>query len=46
MASMTTFSDRYNRQMKELHEYQKRLDQRLSHPRYQPAKLKSSPRKK
>ncbi len=34
MTSMTTFSDRYRRQMRELHDYQKRLDDRLARPRH------------
>ena len=41
MATMTTFPDKYKKIMKELHDYQKRLDERLSKPK----KASASPKK-
>ena len=40
LSTMTAFSNKYKKQMKEIHDYQKKLDERLSKP-----KKSSSPKK-
>ncbi len=37
VCTMTTFSEKHRHEMNSLHEYQHRLDMRLSQPKYKPA---------